>query len=92
MVKHFVDKQIFPLSTTHIELRPVGAFFSKLVRTRSNSTRITSLYSHLFNKHGGWNKRGGVAKVAKSLNVEGGIFWKILVHKSNKPGVEGGKI
>ena len=40
----------------------------------------------------------GVAKVAKSLNVEvginveGGIFWKKLVHNSNKRGVEGGKI
>ena len=56
------------------------------------------VYSHLFNKRGGWNKRGGGAKVAKSLNVqvginvEGGIFWKKLVHKSNKRGVEGGKI
>ena len=62
------------------------------------------MYSHLFNKRGGWNKRGGGAKVAKSLNVEaeinveaginveGGIFWKKLVHKSNKRGVEGGKI
>ena len=55
-------------------------------------------YSHLFNKCGAWNKRGGGAKVAKSLNVEvginveGGIFWKKLVHKSNKRGVEGGKI
>ena len=55
-------------------------------------------YSHLFDKRGGWNKRGGGAKVAKSLNVqaginvEGGIFWKKLVHKSNKRGVEGGKI
>ena len=55
-------------------------------------------YSHLFNKHGGWNKRGGGAKFAKSLNVEvginldGGIFWKKLVHNSNKRGVEGGKI
>ena len=55
-------------------------------------------YSHLSNKHGGCNKRGGGAKVAKSLNVEvginveGGIFWKKLVHKSNKRGVEGGKI
>ena len=55
-------------------------------------------YSHLFNKRGGWNKRGRGAKVAKSLNVEvginveGGIFWKKLVHKSNKRGVEGGKI
>ena len=37
-------------------------------------------YSHLFNKHGGWNKRGGGAKNAKSLNVEVGI------------NVEGGKI
>ena len=26
------------------------------------------------------------------INVEGGIFWKKLVHKSNKSGVEGGKI
>ena len=39
-------------------------------------------YSHLFNKRGAWNKRGGGAKVAKSLNVElgineeGGIFGK----------------
>ena len=37
------------------------------------------------------------AKVAKSLNVqvginvEGGIFWKKLVHNSNKRGVECGK-
>ena len=37
-------------------------------------------YSHLFNKRGGWNKREGGAKVAKSLNVEVGIFWKKLVH------------
>ena len=55
-------------------------------------------YSHLFNKRGGWNNREGGAKVAKSLNVEAGInveagfFWKKLVHKSNKRGVEGGKI
>ena len=49
-------------------------------------------YSHLSNKSGGWNKRGGGAKVAKSLNVEGGIFRKKLVHKSNKRGDEGGKI
>ena len=40
------------------------------------------LYSHLFNKRGAWNKRGGGAKVANSLNVElgineeGGIFGK----------------
>ena len=61
-------------------------------------SNVLPYYSHLFNKRGGWNKRGGGAKVAKSLNVEaginveGGIFWKKLVHKSNKRGVEGGKI
>ena len=54
-------------------------------------------YSHFSNNHGGWNKRGGEAKIAKSLNVEaginmeGGIFRKKLVHKCNKRGVEGGK-
>ena len=75
---------------------------SPLHRTDKNFTEGESkrhdLYSHLFNKRGGWNKRVGGAKVAKSLNVqvginmEGGIFWKKLVHKSNKRGVEGGKI
>ena len=55
-------------------------------------------YSHLSNKRGGWNKREGGTKVAKSINEEvrinvvGGIFWKKLVHKCNKRGVEGGKI
>ena len=55
-------------------------------------------YSHVFNNRGGWNKREGGAKVAKLLNVEvginveGGSFWKKLVHNSNKRGVEGGKI
>ena len=29
-------------------------------------------YSHLSNNRGGWNKRGGEAKIAKSLNVEAG--------------------
>ena len=52
----------------------------------------------LFRISATFNKRGGGAKVAKSLNMEvginmeGGIFWKKLVHKSNKRGVEGGKI
>ena len=31
------------------------------------------LYSHLSNNRGGWNKCGGEAKIAKSLNVEAGI-------------------
>ena len=57
-----------------------------------------SCYSHLFDNRGVWKKHGGGAKVAKSINVEaginveGGIFWKKLVHKCNKRGVEGGKI
>ena len=42
--------------------------------------KISSHYSHLFNKRGAWNKCGGGAKVAKSLNLgineEGGIFGK----------------
>ena len=54
-------------------------------------------YSHLSNNRGGWNKHGGGAKYAKSLNVEfgnnmeGGILWKKLMCNSNKRGVEGGK-
>ena len=38
-----------------------------------------SVYSHLSNNRGGWNKRGGEAKIAKSLNVEAGI--KVEVEK-----------
>ena len=34
---------------------------------------LESTYSHLSNKRGGWNKRGGEAKIAKLLNVEAGI-------------------
>ena len=30
-------------------------------------------YSHLSNKRGGWNKRGGGAKAAKLMNMEVGI-------------------
>ena len=53
------------------------------------------MYSHLCNSRGGWNKRGGGAKVAESINVEVGInmisriFWKKLVHNCNKQGVDG---
>ena len=32
------------------------------------------MYSHLSNNPGGWNKRGGEAKIAKSLNVEAGKY------------------
>ena len=58
---------------------------------------ISSDYSHLSNKRGGWNKHERVAKFAKSLNlevgknVEGGILWKKLMHNSIKQGVEDGK-
>ena len=72
-----------------------GVKLDQFLQTDTDSTTYSDFcqYSHLFNKHGGWNKRGGAAKVAKSLkveagiNVEGGIFWKKLVHKSNKHGV-----
>ena len=58
---------------------------------------LHSTYSHLSNNRGGWNKRGGIVKVAKSINVdvginlEGGIFWKKLVNNCNKRAVKGGK-
>ena len=49
---------------------------------------MIKLATFTLNSRGGWNKCGGGAK---SINVEGGIFWKKLVHKCNKRGVEGGK-
>ena len=48
----------------------------------NSSKRFTNLlsgpmslifYFHLSNNRGGWNKRGGEAKIAESLNVEAGI-------------------
>ena len=48
------------------------------------------IYSHLSNKRGGWNKRGGGAKFVKSLNVEvginveGGILRKKLITLINE--------
>ena len=33
---------------------------------------MMNTYSHLSNSRGGWNKRGGGAKVAKSIDVEVG--------------------
>ena len=61
-------------------------------RTKNLGILLTlNLSSHLSNNRGGWNKREGRAKIEKSINVEGGIFWKKLVHKCNKRGLEGGK-
>ena len=36
--------------------------------------KVAMTYSHLSNNRGGWNKRGGEAKIAKSLNVEVGKY------------------
>ena len=46
------------------------------IRHRSQILRIfyENRYSHLSNSRGGWIKRGGGAKVAKSINVEAGFF------------------
>ena len=55
-------KSVLLIITDHIEL------------TLHSTTPHRFRYSHLFNKHGGWNKRGGGAKVAKSINVEVGIL------------------
>ena len=42
------------------------------------------MYSHLSNNRGGWNKRGGGAKIAKLLNVELGINIKAgLISKNH---------
>ena len=82
-------QQVFlaqPLGLCHV--LPKSLYISRAIVGRSI----------IFNKSGSWNKRGGVAKVAKSLNVENGInvedgiFWKKLVHNSNKRGEEGEKI
>ena len=76
------------------------AFTKKRKKSESTLTFLVCLltYSHLSNRRGGWNKRGGGANVPElineevGINVEDGIFWEKLVHKSNKRGVEGGKI
>ena len=49
------------------------------IRHRSQILRILRIfyenrYSHLSKSQGGWNKRRGGAKVAKSINVEDGFF------------------
>ena len=51
-----------------------------------------NVYIHRSNKRGNGNRSGGGAKVAKSLNVEGGIFLeKTVVHNCNKRGIESRK-
>ena len=47
--------------------------FSKETMELFNHFKLKLQYSHLSNNRGGWNKRGGGAKVAKPINVEVGI-------------------
>ena len=64
--------------------RPILGLFSNISQMFGSiwADRFNKLYSHLSNKRGAWNKRGGGAKVGKLLNVElginveGGIFGK----------------
>ena len=37
---------------------------------------MENLYSHLSNSRGGWSKREGGGKIAKSINMEVGINMK----------------
>ena len=41
-------------------------------------------YSHLSNNRGGWNKREGGAKAAKSINVEVGIIVEVGIFLKNQ--------
>ena len=53
------------------KLNGLGLNINPLVSQRLHIISIH--YSHLSNNRGSWNKRGGSAKVAKSINVEVGI-------------------
>jgi hypothetical protein len=44
---------------------------------------VPSDYSHLSNSREGWNKRGGGAKVAKSINMEIGT-WRVGLFAINE--------
>ena len=69
-------------------LRWKKAFSSGLIKQTSSST-IASLpcYFHLFNKHGGWNKRGGWAEffffhyVKKCTEGKGKLFVYYYIKK-----------
>ena len=49
------------------------------------------VYSHLSNKRGGPSKNAKSLKLEVGKNMEDGIYWKKIIHNSNKQGVEGGK-
>ena len=44
-----------------------------IVVFQARENRYSDNYSNLSKSRGGWNKRGGGAKVAKSINMEVGI-------------------
>ena len=66
----------------------------KLLENRRKSWNNQKSYFTILDKN---TQKRILWKVAKSINVEvginveGGIFWKKLVYKCNKRGVEGGK-
>ena len=56
------------------------------------STKEVWKNSHFENMRAGFlSTLISLIAVEVGINVEGGIFWKKLVHKCNKRGVEGGK-
>ena len=68
-VKKLLGYKRLPRSSFKLSRRfiPVSMLFLVL-------SKRTIAYSHLSNKGGGWNKRGGGAKVARSIIVEVGIL------------------
>ena len=54
---------------------PIGDFSNNAIVSKCIWSPFfsTFVYSHLSNKRGAWNKRGGGSKFAKLLNVEVGI-------------------
>jgi hypothetical protein len=65
---------LFNLGFRHLSVSSQGKINRHTTGLISNIQKYTFFtYSHLF------NERGGGAKVAKSLNVEGGIFWEKLI-------------
>ena len=83
MSKHFVKGSFVAKIFMRLHLNLYTAYISQYFLSRvKKKSEWKAFYSHLSNKRGGWNKHGGGAKFAKSLNVEvginveGGIFWK----------------
>ena len=71
-----------------LDLKPTDIIGQKVVLLVIKNRALLFFSWTAFNSCGSWNKPGGGAKNAKSINVEVGIFWKKLVHNCNKLGVE----